>query len=171
MNQIQNPRKQSTKKFSKKPGDSERSTSQKPYPYNKDTKPFDSRERRNESQEYDSRNNDYKKAKGPQTNGIAIPKISEKILGLIKELQASNEGFLLDENENVLSKVPNTEIYKAIDEKCKTIIFDGVIAQRIVDRAIEMKVQRIIAVNIKPTIKIPDKATIELYKFTDFIKE
>ena len=171
MHPNQNFRKQTTKKYSRRPGETERGFPQKSYSYAKDTKPIEPREKRNEIEEFDLSNNENKRLKGLQTHKIVVPKLSDTILGLIKDLQASNEGVLLDENENLLSKVPNTEIYKAIDEKCKTIIFDGVIAQRIVDKAIEMKVQRIIAVNIKPTIKIPDRVTIELYKFTDFVKE
>lgn len=157
-------------RYNKRGYDNERDGYQKPYFHQKDGKPYEPRERRNTNQDRDQKFKDFKKPKTDrQFSEAQKVKASPKIMELISSLEASNEGYLLDEKEEVIVKVPNTEIYKNIDEKSKTIIFDGVIAQRLVDRAIEAKVQKIIAVNIKNTIKIPDNASIELYKFEDFV--
>ncbi len=170
MNQNQNPRKQSTLKYSKRQIDSERNASQRAYQYNKESKPYEPREKRSSQSEFEGKTNDFNRKKKSFSSERAVPKVSQKILDYIKEIKASNEGYLLDDQENIHLKVPNTEVFNVVDEKCKTIILDGVIAQRLVDRAAEKKVQRIFAVNIKPTIKIPEDAQLELYKFEDFVE-
>ena len=96
----------------------------------------------------------------------ALPK--DKLNPYVKELISSNEAVVLDENYAEIYRTSNVKIFNELNEKFKTVIIDGVVTQRFLDHAIEKKIKRIIAVNIKSRLKIPEGTDIELYYFKDF---
>ncbi len=97
------------------------------------------------------------------------PKPTPAIMNHLKGLVGSNEGLLLDSNEQTLIQIPNTEVYSSLKEGIHTILIDGVVSQRLVDRILEHEIKRVIAVGIKKGLKIPKNADLKLYNFSDFL--
>jgi hypothetical protein len=66
-----------------------------------------------------------------------------------------------------MKRVPNTEIFSEMDE-CHYLLIDGVVSQRLLERAVEKGVKFIVSVNFTPSIKKPADSEIELYLIKDF---
>ena len=74
-----------------------------------------------------------------------------------------------DQNQEVF-RTANTQIFTELGTQPQpTVIMDGVISQRFLDKALESGVKRVVAVNAMPNLKILDKSQIEVFFFKDFI--
>jgi 5S rRNA maturation endonuclease (ribonuclease M5) len=98
----------------------------------------------------------------------ALPK--DVYVPLIKELISSNEAMALDADNKMIHRTSNVSIFQDLDEKFTTVLMDGVVTQNFVNKAIKNKIKRIVAVNIKPYLRIADPGAIELFYFKDFLK-
>jgi len=99
-----------------------------------------------------------------------LPPLNETLLKDMQGLIASNQALLLNEKNDVLVRTTNTNVLDqlAAQPNVKMIIMDGVVTQRLVDKAAENRIKTLIAVNIKPSIKITKEQGLELIKFKDY---
>jgi len=103
----------------------------------------------------------------PETEpSVSVP---DALTKAISELQGSLEAVALDIDLNVLEKMPVSELAARLQklDNVHTIVFDGVITQRLVDVAAEKGVKRIIGDRISGVAKRP--VDIELLTVTDVI--
>ncbi len=109
----------------------------------------------------------HKDRERSQPKPINIP--SDKVNPFIKSLISSNEAIGLNETYGEVLRTTNVNIFGEMNSTLTTVILDGVVSQRFVDKAIDQGIKRVIAVNIMPHLKIDESASIELYYFKDFI--
>ncbi|WP_286008975.1 DNA primase DnaG [Methanobrevibacter woesei] len=82
---------------------------------------------------------------------------------MLKEIEGEGTGAILDEALNVTKEVKVEEIYeelKNIDEPAKTVIFDGVISQRLVDVCSLKGIENLVAFKSMNIVKKPDNVKI-----------
>lgn len=111
----------------------------------------------------------------PRKEEIEKPIIEEKIQvpieddetilmkDMLKEIEGEGTGAILDEALNVTKEVKVEEIYeelKNIDEPAKTVIFDGVISQRLVDVCSLKGIENLVAFKSMNIVKKPDNVKI-----------
>ena len=82
---------------------------------------------------------------------------------------SSNEAVGLDPQGKEVLRTSNVKIYNDLTGNIKCLILDGVVSQRFLDRAMELNIKQIIAVNHKRNLRIPEKSKVELYYFKDFL--
>ena len=78
---------------------------------------------------------------------------------MLKEFEGTGSGAILDEALNVSKEVEVEEIYeeiKNIDGTADTVIFDGVISQRLVDVASQKGIKKLVAFNSVNIVKKPN---------------
>jgi len=87
---------------------------------------------------------------------VAVPK---KVVELIKELEGTLEAVLLNENMEEIVRLPVSELAEKLQQMdgVDTIVFDGVITQRLVDIALDKRVKCIVAARISDVVKRPLK--------------
>ena len=87
---------------------------------------------------------------------VAVPK---KVAELIKELEGTLEAVLLNENMEEIVRLPVSELAEKLQQMdgVDTIVFDGVITQRLVDIALDKRVKCIVAARISDVVKRPLK--------------
>jgi len=85
---------------------------------------------------------------------ILVPK---EIEGTVEKLKGTLEAILLDEKMKEISRIPVSELAEKLKEieGIDTIVFDGVITQRLVDIASEKKIKYLVAARISDVIKQP----------------
>jgi DNA primase len=101
----------------------------------------------------------------PETEpNVSVP---DALTKAISDLQGSLEAVTLDIDLNVIEKMPVSELAAKLQklENVHTIVFDGVITQRLVDVAAEKGIKRIIGDRISGVAKRP--VDIELLTVTD----
>ena len=82
---------------------------------------------------------------------------------MLKEIEGEGTGAILDEALNVTKEVKVEEIYeelKNINEPAKTVIFDGVISQRLVDVCSLKGIENLVAFKSMNIVKKPDNVKI-----------
>ena len=82
---------------------------------------------------------------------------------MLKEFEGTGNGAILDEALNMTKEVAVEDIYeeiKNIDENADTVIFDGVISQRLVDVASEKGIKKLAAFNSVNIVKKPHNVKI-----------
>jgi DNA primase len=87
----------------------------------------------------------------------------------VKGLISSNQAIGYDENFNQIMTSTNVDIFSQLNDNVKTLVIDGVVTQRFLDKALNNKLKHIIAVNIAHNLKIDEAKSIELYYFKDFL--
>ncbi len=95
---------------------------------------------------------------------VEVPK---EFAQVVKDLEGTLEAVLLDENMEQLERLPVSQLADKIKETkdVTTIIFDGIITQRIVDMANEKNIKNIIASRISEAVKSP--LNVELMQFSE----
>lgn len=95
--------------------------------------------------------------------------VPDTLMTSITELQGSLEAVVLDPDLKVLEKMPVSELAAKLQkiDNVHTVIFDGVITQRLVDVAAERGVKRIIGDRISGVAKRP--VEVELLTVSDVI--
>ena len=98
---------------------------------------------------------------------ILVPK---EIEGAVKELKGTLEAILLDEKMREIDRIPVSELADKLKEidGVDTVVFDGVITQRLVDIASEKKIKYLVAARISDVIKQP--LNVKLLTFNDIEK-
>jgi len=85
---------------------------------------------------------------------VLVPK---EIRNAIEELKGTLEAILLDENMKEIERMPVSELAERLKDidGVDTVVFDGVITQRLVDIASEKKIKYLVAARISDVIKQP----------------
>jgi len=85
---------------------------------------------------------------------ILVPK---EIESAVEKLKGSLEAILLDEKMKEIGRIPVSELADKLKEMegIDTVVFDGVITQRLVDIASEKKIKYLVAARISDVIKQP----------------
>jgi len=98
---------------------------------------------------------------------IEVPK---EIAQIAKELEGTLEAVLLNEKLEQIERLPVSQLAERLQqmEGVDTVVFDGIITQRIVDMASEKNVKNIIASRISEAVKSP--LSVQLMTFSE-IKE
>ncbi|UYP44885.1 hypothetical protein NEF87_001170 [Candidatus Lokiarchaeum ossiferum] len=132
---------------------------------------------RNSRDKFDNRRDGGRFQKGDRKNSrdhnripaalLNLPK--EKLSPMIKSLVSSNEAIGLNETYDEILRTSNVNIFNKMDSNMNTVVIDGVVTQRFVDKVIAQGIKRIIAVNINPQLKIQSNSEVELFYFKDFL--
>jgi hypothetical protein len=100
------------------------------------------------------------------------PKIEvpDEISQAAKTLQGTLEAILLDEKLKQTERLPVSQLAEKLQQASDvdTVIFDGIITQRIVDVAGEKNIKRIVASRVSEAVK--PALNVELITFQDAIK-
>lgn len=134
---------------------------------------FGKKKERRKAPEYKGkRNNQYKTDSKPKYSKIQaiVEPIDPQILENMKSIIASNEALGLDENNGQIFRVGNTKVFKTLDsaENIKTLVLDGIITKKLLDKALEKNISEIYAINKIKDLGIPSKIKIRLFK--DYIE-
>ena len=97
---------------------------------------------------------DLLKRKKRKRRKILVPK---EIGEAVKKLEGTREAILLDKNMNEIKRLPVSELADKLKDmdNVDTVVFDGVITQRLVDIASEKNIKYLVAVRISDVIKQP----------------
>jgi DNA primase len=133
----------------------------------------DSREQRDSR---DNRRGEETRERRPPQSGSrgpapikSSPNIPRQYAPMVKELVSSNEGIVLDDKDQIILRTSNVKMINELPESFSTLIVDGILSQRVLDKALAKKTQRVIAVNASDKLKIPEESKIEIYFFRDFL--
>ncbi len=93
--------------------------------------------------------------------------VSNEISQMIKELEGTLEAVLLNEKMEQIERLPVSQLAEKLQqtESVDTVIFDGIITQRIVDVASEKNIKKIIASRISEAVK--PSLNVQLITFSD----
>lgn len=96
------------------------------------------------------------------------PKINEFMTSIL----ASNEAIGLNANNEQTFRVGNTKVFTNLDtvENTKILLLDGVVTQRLLDKAIEKNINDLFAVNVAKDLQLPPDKKINIRLFKDYIK-
>jgi len=89
-----------------------------------------------------------------QQRAVAVP---STIFDVMSSLKGTLEAVILDENMKTIAKTPVSDLYEKVKEidRAETVLFDGVITQRLVNIASDKGVKRIIGGRISDVVKRP----------------
>ena len=95
---------------------------------------------------------------------IEVPK---EIVETMKSLEGTLESVLLNEKSEQMERLPVSQLAERLQqaEGVDTIVFDGIITQRIVDVASEKNIKRIIASRVSDAVK--PSLTVQLMTFAE----
>ena len=98
---------------------------------------------------------------------VEVPK---EIAETIKGLEGTLEAVLLNEKSEQMERLPVNQLAEKLQqtESVDTIVFDGIITQRIVDVAAEKNIKRIIASRISDAVK--PSLTVQLTTFSEVVE-
>lgn len=101
-----------------------------------------------------------------------VEPIDPKIVEHMKSIIASNEALGLNDQNDQAFRVGNTQIFTTLDssENTKKLIFDGVVTQRLIEKAAEKNITEIFAINLAKNIQVPTDKKISLRLFRDYIQ-
>ena len=104
----------------------------------------------------------------PERRGVTVP---DAVSGFISELRGSLEAVVLDEKLEPIERMPVSELAAKLQsiQGAHTVVFDGVITQRLVDIASEKGVKRIVGDRISGVAKRP--LEIQLLTAQDVLTE
>jgi DNA primase len=95
---------------------------------------------------------------------VEVPK---EVVEAAKTLEGTLEAVLLDEKLQQLERMPVSQLAEKLQEfeGVDTIVFDGIITQRIVDVASEKNIKKIVASRVSDAVK--PSLTVQLMTFSD----
>ncbi len=124
----------------------------------KDITPQDKTQKQNKKYNNENKNNNTKKEK----NIIENDEIS-LMKDMLKEIEETGEAAILDEALNITKEINVEDLYNEIknsNEPIDSIIFDGVISQRLVDICSLKNIKRLVAFKSMNIIKKPENIKI-----------
>jgi DNA primase len=108
----------------------------------------------------------------PERVTVRLPKklVPEPIKENVKALQGTLEAVLLNVNLEQIERLAVSQLAERLQQvtDVDTIIFDGIITQRIVDIAAEKAIKRIVASRVSETVK--PVVTVELLTFQETLR-
>jgi DNA primase len=86
-----------------------------------------------------------------------LNEIPEPLRGIFQEVAGKDKAVLLGENFNRVAEIPISELYNSIGniKDMRHIVYDGIVTQRIVDKAYQSGVRTIVGARLHEVIKIP----------------
>lgn len=89
-----------------------------------------------------------------QQRAVAVP---SAIFDAMSSLKGTLEAVILDENMKTIARTPVSDLYEKVKEidRAETVLFDGVITQRLVNIASDKGVKRLIGGRISDVVKRP----------------
>jgi DNA primase len=98
---------------------------------------------------------------------VELPK---EVAEMIKTLDGTLEALLLNDKQEAVERLPVSQLAEKLQqaEGVDTIIFDGIITQRIVDIASEKNIKRIIASRVSDAVK--PSLTVQLMTFAESVQ-
>jgi len=95
---------------------------------------------------------------------VLVPK---QIVGIAKELEGTLEAVLLNEKMEKIERMAVSELAEKLQQTgdVDTVVFDGVITQRLVDVASQKKVKYLVAARVSDVVKQP--LNLHLITFAD----
>jgi len=104
------------------------------------------------------------KRRGKERRKVLVPK---QIVKIAKELEGTLEGVLLNEKMETIERLPVSELAEKLQQTkdVDTVVFDGVITQRLVDVANQKKIKYLVAARISDVVKQP--LNVHLITFAD----
>jgi len=98
------------------------------------------------------------------------PQIPEQIKETAKTLQGTLEAVLLNDKLEQIERLPVSQLAEKLQqiESVNTVIFDGIITQRIIDIAINKNIKRIVASRVSEAVK--PTTTVELTTFQETLR-
>ena len=118
----------------------------------------DRNDRHNRKQKY-NRREEKPVVKEPEIEDDEVSLMKD----MLKEFEGSGSGAILDEALNMTKEVEVENIYeeiKNIDGTADTVIFDGVISQRLVDVASQKGIKKLVAFKSVNIVKKPQNVKI-----------
>ncbi|MEM3640834.1 MAG: DNA primase, partial [Candidatus Bathyarchaeia archaeon] len=93
--------------------------------------------------------------------------IPNEIVQIAKELSGTLEAVLLNERLEQIERLPVSQLAERLQQinGVNTVVFDGIITQRIVDIASEKNIKNIVASRISDAVKPP--LNVQLIRFAD----
>jgi DNA primase len=93
--------------------------------------------------------------------------LPKKIVAVAKELEGSLEAVLLNKDMERKERIPVSDLAEKLPEieNIDTVVFDGVITQRLVDAAIKNNIKYLVAARVSDTVKPP--LNVHLITFSD----
>jgi DNA primase len=106
----------------------------------------------------------------PARREKAKVELPEGVTEMIKTLDGTLEALLLNEKQEAMERLPVSQLAEKLQqaEGVDTIVFDGIITQRIVDIASEKNIKRIIASRVSDAVK--PSLTVQLMTFAESIQ-
>ncbi|MHA1109768.1 MAG: DNA primase DnaG [Promethearchaeota archaeon] len=107
----------------------------------------------------------------PKSEPVPIEPVDPAIVEQMKSILATNEALGLDSSKKEVFRVGNTQVYTIL-EKTKNadiLILDGVVSQRLLDKASESGIKRIFAVNYNKNLDEKSKRNVKLHLFKDYL--
>jgi DNA primase len=106
----------------------------------------------------------------PKRRRAAAAAVPKEIAAIAKELEGTLEAVLLDKAMKPLMKLPVSELAEKLQNMngVDTVVFDGVITQRMVDIASEKNIKRLVAARVSEVVKQP--LTVQLITFPELAK-
>jgi DNA primase len=107
----------------------------------------------------------------PKSDPVPIEPVDPVVIEQMKSILATNEALGLDTSKNELFRVGNTQVYSTLEntENTDTLILDGVVSQRLLDKASENGVKTIFAVNYNKNLDAKTKRNVKLHLFKDYL--
>lgn len=98
--------------------------------------------------------------------------VDPKLKKMMKDVLASNEVIGLNQKNEQVFRVSNTNIINELNRvnNTTTLILDGVVTQRLLNQAAKKNIQTIFAVNKASKLKPPSNGKIDLRLFKDYIQ-
>jgi DNA primase len=95
----------------------------------------------------------------------------EELKDFIEKLPGTLDAYLLDGSGSLKIKVSVRDLVDAISltDDVKTVVFDGVVTQRLVDIAVERKINRLVGIKIGNIVKKP--VDLKILSFGDMVEE
>jgi len=108
------------------------------------------------------------KGKKPTKPPADVPK---HIFEAAQELRGTLEAVLFDKKGKTISKIPVSELAEKLSQtdNVDTVLFDGIVTQRLLDMADEKKVKSLIGDRVSEAVKIP--VDIKIMKLSEIIGE
>lgn len=102
------------------------------------------------------------KPKEKQEEPTEPSKKLNKYQKVLKQLSKTNKANLFDDKFNLIKEVSVEKLYNEmkITENVKTVIFDGIISQRLVDLSKEKNIEQLVAVKMSEVVKKPETIKI-----------
>jgi len=99
-----------------------------------------------------------KKSDGEIQKQVPVEHSESNYLSILDDISGSLKAILLDEEDNVIAKIPVRELTYEIKRiyGISTIIFDGVVTQRLVDIAASRNIGTIVCIKMGNVVKKPD---------------